>query len=144
MDFKFPDVGEGITEGELVSWKVKAGEKVKADQVIAEVETDKAVVEIPIPYSGKIRKLNYKPGQIIKVGHSMLEIETSGKVEVKKVEKGAGVVGDIKVSNEEIKLPLNKKFSSVSDSNILAMPYVRRMAMDLGVDISRIKGTGNK
>ncbi len=144
MDFKFPDVGEGITEGELVRWRVKAGDKVKVDQVIAEVETDKAVVEIPIPYSGKIKKLNYKPGQIIKVGHSMLEIETSGKIEIKKVEKGAGVIGDIKVSNEEIKLPVGNinKNPTKDTSGILAMPYVRRMAMDLGVDISRIKGSG--
>ena len=60
FEFKFPDVGEGITEGELVKWRVKEGEKVKEDQVLAEVETDKAVVEIPSPKSGIISKLHHR------------------------------------------------------------------------------------
>ena len=57
FEFKFPDVGEGITEGTIVKWKVKEGDNVKADQILAEIETDKAVVEIPSPKKGTILKL---------------------------------------------------------------------------------------
>ena len=57
FEFRFPDVGEGITEGEVVRWLVRAGDAVRADQILAEVETDKAVVEIPSPRSGTIARL---------------------------------------------------------------------------------------
>jgi len=73
--FIFPDVGEGIHEGEIVKWHVKVGDKVKEDQVIAEVETDKAVVEIPSPKTGTIVTLNGKPGDTIKVGSVIAEID---------------------------------------------------------------------
>lgn len=75
MDFKFPDVGEGITEGELVKWRVVEGQQIKSDDVLAEVETDKAIVEIPSPVSGKIAKLHYKEGDNIKVGTVMVTID---------------------------------------------------------------------
>jgi pyruvate dehydrogenase E2 component (dihydrolipoamide acetyltransferase) len=73
-DFKFPDVGEGIAEGELVKWKVKVGDLIKTDDVIAEVETDKAVVEIPTPVSGKVAKLYFKEGDTIKVGETIITL----------------------------------------------------------------------
>jgi pyruvate/2-oxoglutarate dehydrogenase complex dihydrolipoamide acyltransferase (E2) component len=57
--FRFPDVGEGITEGEVVRWLVKEGDEVKADQTLAEIETDKAIVEMPSPYSGTVLKLHF-------------------------------------------------------------------------------------
>ena len=108
MDFKFPDVGEGITEGEIVKWRVKVGDTVKEDQVLVEVETDKAVVEIPSPTSGKIVKLFFKDGDTIKVGQVIVQIggtSTSAPKEEAKKEapkptaptekKGSvGVVGD--------------------------------------------------
>ena len=59
IDFKFPDVGEGIQEGEIVKWLVKEGDNVKQDDVIVKIETDKAVVDIPSPASGKISKINF-------------------------------------------------------------------------------------
>ena len=68
LEFKFPDVGEGLTEGEIVQWKVKAGDQVESHQVILEVETDKAVVEIPSPAAGFVVVLKGKPGDVIKVG----------------------------------------------------------------------------
>ncbi|MBI4126198.1 MAG: biotin/lipoyl-binding protein [Deltaproteobacteria bacterium] len=75
FDFKFPDVGEGIQEGTLVKWRVKEGDTVKEDDVLADVETDKAVVEIPSPKSGKITKRHVGENQIIKVGSVMVTIE---------------------------------------------------------------------
>jgi|TARA_B100001971_G_C18010776_1_gene442269 pyruvate dehydrogenase E2 component (dihydrolipoamide acetyltransferase) len=73
--FKFPDVGEGIHEGEIVSWKVKEGDVVQEDQNLVEVETDKAIVEIPSPKAGKIVKINGKAGDTIDVGDVLVEIE---------------------------------------------------------------------
>ena len=67
-EFRFPDVGEGIHEGEIVKWHVKEGDSVKEDQTLAEIETDKAVVEIPSPKTGTIVKLYGKVGEKIKVG----------------------------------------------------------------------------
>src|SRR5664279_5137108 len=74
-EFKFPDVGEGITEGELLSWKVAEGEEVREDQTLAEVETDKAVVEVPSPRAGRIQKLHAEEGDMIEVGQVLVTIE---------------------------------------------------------------------
>ena len=75
LEFKFPDVGEGITEGVIVAWKVKEGEAVEEDQVLAEVETDKAVVEVPSPTTGTVSKLHVEENQEIKVGDIMVTID---------------------------------------------------------------------
>ena len=75
FEFKFPDVGEGIHEGKIVNWLVKEGDEVKADQSLAEIETDKAVVEIPSPKAGKIGKIEHAVGDTIKVGEVLVTIE---------------------------------------------------------------------
>ena len=72
--FKFPDVGEGITEGEIVKWRVKEGDEVEEDQTLADIETDKAVVEVPSPYSGTVLKLHFKEDDIVKVGETLVTI----------------------------------------------------------------------
>ena len=79
FEFKFPDVGEGITEGEIVKWLVKEGDEVKEDQNIVQVETDKAVVDLPSPISGKILKINFKEGQEIKVGQTLVTISNKNE-----------------------------------------------------------------
>jgi pyruvate dehydrogenase E2 component (dihydrolipoamide acetyltransferase) len=66
-EFRFPDLGEGVTEGEIKKWLVKEGDIVKKDQSIAEVETDKAVVEMPSPVPGRIERLNFAEGGIVRV-----------------------------------------------------------------------------
>jgi len=81
-DFQFPDVGEGIHEGKIVKWLVKEGDDVKADQTLAEVETDKAVVEIPSPKAGKITKLYHKEGEVMKVGEVMVSIDEAAGAQV--------------------------------------------------------------
>jgi pyruvate dehydrogenase E2 component (dihydrolipoamide acetyltransferase) len=79
-DFLFPDVGEGIHEGKLVAWKVAEGQQVKQDQVLCEVETDKAVVEIPAPQTGIVTKLHHATGAIIKVGQPLVTFGEGGAV----------------------------------------------------------------
>lgn len=151
FEFKFPDVGEGIHEGTIVSWKVKEGQMVEADQVLGEVETDKAVVEIPSPKKGKILKLHTKQGSIIKVGETMVTFEIEGMAEAPKpvkkeatgAEKAGGVVGFLPSSEEEL-LKKSEKTEKKAEvrASVLATPAVRKLAADLGVDISMMKGTG--
>ena len=112
FEFKFPDVGEGITEGEIVKWIVKEGDKVKQDQVIGEIETDKAIVQIPSPKAGVILKIHIKEGEIVKVGETLVTIGEAGeKVEVKKEEKpkSVGVMGVLEEAKEDIEIPIKKE-----------------------------------
>ena len=76
--YNLPDVGEGLSEGEIVHWHVAPGDRVAADQVIVDVQTDKAVVEIPAPVAGVIKRLGGKPGDMVPVGAMLAVIETEG------------------------------------------------------------------
>jgi len=151
VDIKFPDVGEGITEGTLVKWLAKPGDEIKADQAVAEIETDKAIVEIPTPKAGKILKLFGKEGDILKVGSILASLSLPGEEirvpvakpkemksqEIKHVEiipeiKRVEVTPEIKVTEKPAEVP----------ARILATPATRRLARELGVDISKIAGSG--
>ena len=131
--FAFPDVGEGIQEGEIVKWKVKEGDLVKQDQIVAEVETDKAIVELPSPAAGTILKLNFKQGQTVKVGETLLFIGKKGesisnvkKSEVKQEKKAETVMGVLEEADEEVKL--TKKNVSKTVEHVLATPAIRALA----------------
>ena len=78
FSFYMPDIGEGVVEGEIVAWKVKVGDVVKLDQLIVEVMTDKATVELPSPRAGTIAAINYTDGQICPVGQVLVVIEEAG------------------------------------------------------------------
>ncbi|KQM11663.1 hypothetical protein AOA80_06365, partial [Methanomassiliicoccales archaeon RumEn M1] len=81
MEFKFPDLGEGVTEGEIRKWLVRTGDVVKKDQSIAEVETDKAIVEMPAPVAGRIARLYHEEGGTVKVGEVLAVIDEGGPEE---------------------------------------------------------------
>jgi pyruvate dehydrogenase E2 component (dihydrolipoamide acetyltransferase) len=135
IEFKFPDVGEGITEGEIVKWEVKEGDKVSEHQTIAKVETDKAIVEIPSPKSGTILKIHHREGDTVKVGETLITIgeqgETIERPEIKAPPSSTSVVG---VLEEAPSIP--------TKSGVLATPATRRLAKELGIDISEVVGTG--
>ncbi len=150
-EFKFPDVGEGITEGEIVKWKIKEGDTIKEHDIIAEVETDKAIVEIPSPLGGKVLRLNHKEGDTIKVGETILIIGNKEETISNKLptinkptgkQEGVGAVGELEEATEITKrnqiIEKHKKLSIIN-----ALPVVRRLARDIKVDISKIKGTGH-
>ena len=80
FDFTLPDLGEGITEGEIRKWIVKEGDSVEEHQTVLELETDKAVVEVPSPKKGKILKINKEEGEIVKVGEVLMTITEEGEV----------------------------------------------------------------
>ena len=77
--FKMPDLGEGTVSAEVVEWKVKVGDSVKEDQVIAEVMTDKAAVEIPSPVTGRVLSITGQPGDMVAVGSELIAFDTSGE-----------------------------------------------------------------
>src|SRR5580700_2891360 len=78
QNVKLPDVGEGVTEGELVRWLVKPGDSVKADQPVVELMTDKATVEVPSPFAGVVKELKFKEGDVIPIETVILILETDG------------------------------------------------------------------
>ncbi len=142
-EFKFPDVGEGITEGTIVKWKVKEGDEVKSDQILAEVETDKAVVEIPSPKKGTILKLYHKEGDIINVGEVLAVIGKKGeKIPEKKERYTGSVVGFLEEAKEEERPKQKKKLVKTEETAIMAAPIVRKLARMLDVNLETIKGTG--
>ena len=146
MDFMFPDLGEGVTEGEIRKWLVKVGDSVKRDQSIAEVETDKAIVEMPAPVAGRIAKLNHEEGGTVKVGEVLAVIDESGtavvggapseEVPAEKEGGPASVVGELPV--EQPPAPTSRPAAD----KVLAAPAVRRLAGEMKIDISKVKGTG--
>jgi len=142
MEFKFPDVGEGIAEGEIVKWLVKEGDTVKADQNIVQVETDKAVVDLPAPVGGKILKINFKEGDTVKVGEVLVVIGGEGdKVEAspKKIEKKEPIEKDVELEEKPHSEPMK---GMAMTGKVQAAPAVRKLARDMKVDLSKVKGSG--
>ena len=134
--FKLPDLGEGIHEGEVLSVRVAVGDKVKEGDIILEVETDKAAVEIPSPYTGVVEEILVKPGETVKVGQVMLTFSGAEKAVAVKKEK------------MEIKAPEPSKPVEVQpeparrEGPVPASPATRRLARELGVDLRMVPPTG--
>ncbi|HLB70728.1 MAG: dihydrolipoamide acetyltransferase family protein [Candidatus Methanoperedens sp.] len=145
MDIKFPDVGEGITEGTIVKWLVKEGEDIKADQAVAEIETDKAIVEIPSSKAGKITRLNGKVGDVIKVGSILAALALPGEAAAPPV-KPPEVRPEVKPEKPEVRVPEVEipevRAPEKAAGRVLATPSTRRLARELGADITKVTGTG--
>jgi len=136
-DFKFPDVGEGIHEGKIVKWLVKEGDVVKSDQPLVEVETDKAVVELPSPAAGKILKISHKEGETVKVGEVLVSIGGEGEKATAVSPIAPSIVSKIVEAVKGPAVPSLEK-----PKRVLAAPATRGFARELGVNIETIKGTG--
>ncbi|MCZ7382269.1 MAG: dihydrolipoamide acetyltransferase family protein [Candidatus Methanoperedens sp.] len=142
VDIKFPDVGEGITEGTLVKWLVKTGDEIKADQAVAEIETDKAIVEIPTPKGGKVSKLFGKEGDILKVGSTLASLATPGEeIRVPAARQPEMKPEEIRHAEVTPGIKPPEKPPEVQAS-VLAAPATRRLARELGMDISKVPGSG--
>jgi len=135
FEFKLPDLGEGIAEVELRRWVVTEGQPVKQHQVVAEVETDKAVVEVPSPREGVVAKLFAREGDVIRVGETLLTIGTVEQQTARP--RSVGIVGEL----PEVEEPPKRTLSS-SESDIKATPLVRRLARERGIDLQTITGSG--
>lgn len=163
--FRFPDIGEGISEGTIMKWYVEKGQRIKSGDPIVEMETDKVVADIPSPRDGVIVARFGKEGDVINVEDPLVEIEIEGVEgeEAQKIarekptrahdepleEKGFGVVGQIEVAGDGAYLPASDEGFVPEESvpvkkktKALATPVARAMAKELGVDINEVQGTG--
>ncbi len=145
MDFKLPDIGEGVHEGEIVKWLIKTGDTLAEDQPMVEVMTDKATVEIPSPVAGTVAELLASEGQTIEVGKVIIRISENGKQAAKKpaekTEAKTALATIPAKSIERIVEPVAPAEEPIP-YHILSTPATRKLARDLGVDLKTIKGTG--
>jgi pyruvate dehydrogenase E2 component (dihydrolipoamide acetyltransferase) len=158
MDVKLPELGEGVSEGELVKWLVKPGDSVKADQPVAEVLTDKATVEVPTPSAGVVKDLKFKAGDVVKVGATMITLESSGGAAATATPAGAqrevpaSAHANFQAASTSAKALADKPqppagatagiYPPVAESRVLATPATRRLARESGVDINGLSGSG--
>jgi pyruvate dehydrogenase E2 component (dihydrolipoamide acetyltransferase) len=147
IEFKLPDIGEGIAEGEIVKWLVSEGDQVKEDQPIFEVMTDKATVEIPSPRTGTIKKILAKEGDVIPVETVVVIIEEAGMAKpVKQPEPGGNGGRSAQVEEKKVDFVLLNESKKVTgngqDGRVLATPATRKFARDNNVEISQVKGSG--
>ena len=132
--FNLPDLGEGLQEAEIVSWHVGVGDHVVADQPLVSVETEKAVVEIPAPRSGRITKVFAQPGDIVEIGAPLVEFESAGALDT------GTVVGEIPA--EEKPAVEARPKPAREARGVKAMPAVRALAGKLGVDLTVVSPSG--
>lgn len=154
--FILPDLGEGVHEAELIKWRVAVGQAVNEHDILAEMETDKALVEVPSPRTGVIKELHGTEGEILHVGNPLVSYEgaaaaasavaaspapkaaapepsSNGSAHVETAEDAGTVVGQMSASAAGV---------SATPGKALATPAVRRLARDLGLDIDTLTGTG--
>ncbi|QSG01544.1 dihydrolipoamide acetyltransferase family protein [Natranaeroarchaeum sulfidigenes] len=146
-EYRLPDVGEGVAEGEIVRWLVEPGDAVEEDQPIAEVETDKAMVDLPAPVDGSIRELHAEEGDIVPVGDVVVTFDIEGEDDTD------ATGGEPDDSDEETEIASDDGAepapgdspdagSEVPDGRVFASPSIRREARQAGVDIGEIEGSG--
>jgi 2-oxoisovalerate dehydrogenase E2 component (dihydrolipoyl transacylase) len=131
ITFTLPDLGEGLQEAELVAWHVSEGDHVVADQPLVSVETEKAVVEVPSPQSGRVSRLLAKPGDHIKIGAPLVEFDGGPRPD-------AGTV--VGVLPQEV--PPLQASTAPRSPHIAAAPAVRRLARERDFDLAKLVGTG--
>jgi pyruvate dehydrogenase E2 component (dihydrolipoamide acetyltransferase)/2-oxoisovalerate dehydrogenase E2 component (dihydrolipoyl transacylase) len=149
MDFNVPELGEGVYEAEFVAWHVKPGDKVKRGQVLMEVMTDKATMEVPSPFAGTIGSLKAEPGQVIKVGRPILTYQAEGEeapaeAHAEKKERRPRKAAVAKAEAVPMAPPGNgpKPVAPLATLAVKAAPSVRLMARKLGLDLTNVPGTG--
>ncbi|XHF34484.1 dihydrolipoamide acetyltransferase family protein [Pseudomonas chlororaphis] len=156
---KMPDIGEGIAEVELSQWHVKVGDLVVEDQVLADVMTDKAMVDIPSPVHGKVIALGGQPGEVMAVGSILISIEVEGAGNLKESDKPAPVAAKETPVAPKVEAVVESKpavaavrpaaavcqgplVAREADERPLASPAVRKHALDLGIQLRLVRGSG--
>ena len=137
IEFKLPDVGEGVAEGEVSKWLVRKGDSVKEYQPLVEIITEKVTVELPSPTDGVIIELSADEGEVVKVGQTLVIIET--KDVSKPIPETEGI--SIKASSTNTATLENEDL--VGPTKVLATPSVRKLAKQMNVDLSMVQGTGS-
>jgi pyruvate dehydrogenase E2 component (dihydrolipoamide acetyltransferase) len=146
MQFKLPELGEGVHEGELTKWKVKVGDSVAYDQSLCEIMTDKATVEIPSAFKGKVAELNAKEGQVVHVGQVMLTFEGSAAASASAGAGESKAAAPAPMSAAPAAAPAAPMSAGAGNLSVesrpLAAPSTRKFARESGVDLGRVQGSG--
>lgn len=140
FEFNLPDIGEGIHEGEIVKWFVKAGDEVKEDDVLCEIQNDKSVVEIPSPVEGTVKEVHFNEGDVATVGEVIISIFAEGYDAAPKVEPE--LKEELKEDSKQAKDADEDTSGTAASKRVIAMPSVRKFARDNDVKIGNVKGTG--
>ena len=164
-DFLLPDLGEGLEEAEVISWRIKVGDHVDVDQIVAEVETAKAVVEVPIPFAGQISALHAEPGAVVAVGAPLISVayhahpqpglQEPGVIGPEEAGEGSGSVligygtraaprrgRRDSLPGQTAPAPAAESVPARPGPVPVISPLVRKLARDGGLDLARITGTG--
>jgi 2-oxoisovalerate dehydrogenase E2 component (dihydrolipoyl transacylase) len=169
-DFLLPDLGEGLEEAEVVAWRVRVGDQVTVDQVVAEVETAKAAVEVPIPFAGQVTTLHAQPGTTVAVGTPLITIDTAAAAPSPGLREPGIVTSDNEASGNVLigygttpaprrtrlarrrgrltNQPASPAAPAVAAAAVrtgpvpVISPVVRKLARDAGLDLAHVTGTG--
>ncbi len=135
-EFKLPDLGEGLTEGEIARWLVSEGQELAEDDPLVEIATDKTTVEIPSPAAGKVTKILVAEGAVVPVGTVLVVIggDAPAASEPSRPEPAPAPL--------EPKLEPKRESVYQSQARVQVTPLVRRVAQELGVDLAQLSGTG--
>ena len=144
FEFRLPDIGEGVAEGEVVRWFVKEGETVRADEPLVSVLTDKANVEIPSPKTGRVVGIHAQVGEKVKVGGLLVTIETGEAASAAVPPREPSHVPSTPAPPAAVPAPATPATgkSAPPTSTVLASPFIRRKSAELGVDLAKVAGTG--
>ena len=139
-EFRLPDIGEGVHEGEITKWLVKEGDPIKEEQLFVEVMTDKVTVQLPSPFTGKVLKLLAKEGEVVKVGNPIIVVGEEGEA------APAAAAPTAKAATAPAAKPAAPApappAATPPTGEILATPAVRKLARERNVDLAAIRGTG--
>jgi pyruvate dehydrogenase E2 component (dihydrolipoamide acetyltransferase) len=150
FEFRLPDIGEGIHEGEVVKWFVAKGDKINEDDTLLEIQNDKAVVEIPSPVTGTVEEIFVSEGQVAVVGDILIRLDAPGYENVASTETdiNAETEAQVQATVESVQPTEEQSANAQSESNtdpnhrIIAMPSVRKFARENSVDIRQVAGSG--
>jgi 2-oxoisovalerate dehydrogenase E2 component (dihydrolipoyl transacylase) len=154
--FKMPDLGEGTVEAEIVAWHVKVGDHITEDQVMAEVMTEKAAVEVPAPVTGRVVSLTGGPGDMVRVGAELVVFETEGGDDLAEPEAATapplalGPQVEVGVERKperttpapSVPQPVTPAPSAAKVGRVMASPASRRRAREAGIDLAQVHGSG--
>jgi len=135
-EFKLPDLGEGVAEGEIARWLVEVGQEIEEDDPLVEIQTDKTTVEIPSPASGTVARILVEAGELVPVGTPLVVIGDG------ELEAAAEEPGDQVRAEEPAPAAADEAATAQPSERVKATPLVRRIAGELGVDLSRLAATG--
>jgi pyruvate dehydrogenase E2 component (dihydrolipoamide acetyltransferase) len=144
--FRLPDLGEGLTEAQLITWRVTEGQQIEINAPLCEVETAKAIVVVPSPFAGTITQLHAQPGQSVPVGNPLVTIRSSTAAGTEEAPRRGVLVGYGPEATPESGIRRRSRSAAAPSGpgaeDVRAAPFVRQRARELGVDLARVVGTG--